>query len=562
MPGTISLHVEVVPPHGTPRGAIFLIAGGPGQGSAHVFGLDDASAVDSTASSSPATRSSPTTTAAPASPGLLDCPAAPGRDHADEQSARPPRRAPSDRAAAATSTRPPTHAEDLEAVRRRSASTRSRSTASRTARSSRWRMRSRIPTTSSGCCSTRSLPPELPDPYSANDAARDAGHARRVLLGRRLPRRDEELRRRRGRRRERAGGEAARRARCCRRTAETTTVASTASSFLVDRPRRRPQPRRRRRAAGGRPRRARRQHAAAAAARLPARQRQLRSRRSTSASALYAATVCRDGPFPWAPDTPARAAPGDPDAPRSPRSPPGTFGPFGKWAARLRERRLLPRLAEPVRRRRARAGTAARTCPCSRSAAASTCARRPTAPRRSSRASRRASCSSSRASATARPPRTSRAARSRSVHAWMLGGSVAGSALRPQALVPPIPALPARRPGEARQAARLAADLLDCRACARGRRGDLDRCRRGRGDPRHLGRQAHARWARVHAHPLRDREGRRRQRKDPADLDGAAAALRGDADRDGRRGRDRAARPQGHEPARHARRANRREVAR
>ncbi len=41
VPGTIPLHVEVVPALGTPKGAVFLIAGGPGQGSAHVFGLGD-----------------------------------------------------------------------------------------------------------------------------------------------------------------------------------------------------------------------------------------------------------------------------------------------------------------------------------------------------------------------------------------------------------------------------------------------------------------------------------------------------------------------------------------
>lgn len=44
--GTISLHVEELPPAtGPPRGAVFLIAGGPGQGSAHTFSLgtpDDA----------------------------------------------------------------------------------------------------------------------------------------------------------------------------------------------------------------------------------------------------------------------------------------------------------------------------------------------------------------------------------------------------------------------------------------------------------------------------------------------------------------------------------------
>ncbi len=44
VPGTIALHVEVVPV-AAPRGTIFLIAGGPGQGSAHVFGLGNPAAV-------------------------------------------------------------------------------------------------------------------------------------------------------------------------------------------------------------------------------------------------------------------------------------------------------------------------------------------------------------------------------------------------------------------------------------------------------------------------------------------------------------------------------------
>ncbi len=39
VPGTIPLQVEVLPAQGTPRGAMFLIAGGPGQGSAHSFDL-------------------------------------------------------------------------------------------------------------------------------------------------------------------------------------------------------------------------------------------------------------------------------------------------------------------------------------------------------------------------------------------------------------------------------------------------------------------------------------------------------------------------------------------
>jgi pimeloyl-ACP methyl ester carboxylesterase len=39
VPGSIDLHVELLPPKGTSLGAVFLIAGGPGQGSAHVFDL-------------------------------------------------------------------------------------------------------------------------------------------------------------------------------------------------------------------------------------------------------------------------------------------------------------------------------------------------------------------------------------------------------------------------------------------------------------------------------------------------------------------------------------------
>lgn len=42
LPGTISLHVEVLPASGLPRGTMFLIAGGPGQGSAGAYGLSSA----------------------------------------------------------------------------------------------------------------------------------------------------------------------------------------------------------------------------------------------------------------------------------------------------------------------------------------------------------------------------------------------------------------------------------------------------------------------------------------------------------------------------------------
>ena len=44
--GTIPLHVEVLPATGLPRGTMFLIAGGPGQGSASAYGLDGAGAAE------------------------------------------------------------------------------------------------------------------------------------------------------------------------------------------------------------------------------------------------------------------------------------------------------------------------------------------------------------------------------------------------------------------------------------------------------------------------------------------------------------------------------------
>jgi pimeloyl-ACP methyl ester carboxylesterase len=46
VPGTITLKVETLPAFGTQRGVMFLIAGGPGQGSASVFGLREPSSAE------------------------------------------------------------------------------------------------------------------------------------------------------------------------------------------------------------------------------------------------------------------------------------------------------------------------------------------------------------------------------------------------------------------------------------------------------------------------------------------------------------------------------------
>jgi pimeloyl-ACP methyl ester carboxylesterase len=47
IPGTIPLHVEMLPAAGIPRGVMFLIAGGPGQGSASAFDLSSKNSVQS-----------------------------------------------------------------------------------------------------------------------------------------------------------------------------------------------------------------------------------------------------------------------------------------------------------------------------------------------------------------------------------------------------------------------------------------------------------------------------------------------------------------------------------
>jgi pimeloyl-ACP methyl ester carboxylesterase len=46
VPGTIALHVEVLPPDGASRGVVFLFAGGPGQGSARTWDLGDPDSAD------------------------------------------------------------------------------------------------------------------------------------------------------------------------------------------------------------------------------------------------------------------------------------------------------------------------------------------------------------------------------------------------------------------------------------------------------------------------------------------------------------------------------------
>jgi pimeloyl-ACP methyl ester carboxylesterase len=116
-PGTISLHVELLPAEGVQRGVIFLIAGGPGQGSAHVFGLGTPAAASIDRFLFPGYAIVAYDDRGTASSGLIDCPPLQTAVTADAQRAA---------ATACASTIGPQralygtadHAEDLDAVRK------------------------------------------------------------------------------------------------------------------------------------------------------------------------------------------------------------------------------------------------------------------------------------------------------------------------------------------------------------------------------------------------------------------------------------------------------------
>ena len=176
------------------------------------------------------------------------------------------------------------------------------------------------------------LPPELPDPFVANVLHEMPANAVRVLRRRRLPAPAAPTSQA-SRRRSRTGSDGARRrhgseATAARRGRSPSTAVDLLSVLLGRRPQSRP--RGRAAAASGR---ARATPAAAAPFALGS------QRRSTSMelSGLYAATTCRDGPFPWSPDTPIADRPAL-GRPRSRASRP-VVGPFGTGRP-LRERRF------------------------------------------------------------------------------------------------------------------------------------------------------------------------------------------------------------------------------
>ena len=183
----------------------------------------------SSASCSPATRSSRTTTAAPAHPGCSTAPACRRRRRptGEDALAADVRRVA--RRAARRSTAPPTTPRISTPSARRSASTRSRSSASRTGRSSRSPTRSAHPDHVERLVLDSVLPPSLPDPFSANVAQAMPATLAAFCNGV-LRRGDARLRRRRRRGCEPPRAEAASRARCSSRTARRRASASTASA--------------------------------------------------------------------------------------------------------------------------------------------------------------------------------------------------------------------------------------------------------------------------------------------------------------------------------------------
>jgi pimeloyl-ACP methyl ester carboxylesterase len=116
VPGTVALHVEALPAEGVQRGVMFLIAGGPGQGSAHVFGLGSPQAVSLYRYLFPGYTLVAYDDRGTGSSGLIDCPALQRAITADQQ-----RSAAADCANVIGPSRTfygtADHAEDLEAVR-------------------------------------------------------------------------------------------------------------------------------------------------------------------------------------------------------------------------------------------------------------------------------------------------------------------------------------------------------------------------------------------------------------------------------------------------------------
>ncbi len=321
----------MLPAEGPSRGTLFLVAGGPGQGSAHVFGLGEPSSVSLYRYLFPGYTLVAYDDRGTGGSGLLDCPPLQRAITADDQQ---------NSAAACAVTIGPTrdfystsqHAEDLDAVRQ--ALGVSKIALFGVSYGTKLSLAYSLahPDRVDRLLLDSVLPPELPDPFSA-DVLRELpakltafcsnGSCRAatpsfagdvVFLANRYAAKPL------------VGAVRDANGRTVRQRVDGIELLAT----LLD--------------ADLNPGLAAEMPATMRAARLGNTQPLLRLARFhdlTTASpaedlsaALYAATVCRDGPFPWAPETPIEQRPA---LYRNAIAalPPGTFGPFGSWAARF-----------------------------------------------------------------------------------------------------------------------------------------------------------------------------------------------------------------------------------
>ncbi len=331
VPGTISLHVEVAPAVGTRRGVMFLLAGGPGQGSARVFDLGSDTSVSLFRFLFPGYTLVAYDDRGTGSSGLLDCPPLQTALTADQQR---------NAATACADTLGPNrsfystadHAEDLEAVRQALGFDRIALFGVSYGTKLALAYALAHPDHVDRMVLDSVLPPEQPDPYSADvlrrlPAALDAfcsdGSCREatqtfgadvVAVANRLAARPV------------AGNVLQADGTTRSERVDGTTFLATVLDADLD------------------PGLAAELPAVVHAARIGnlrplLRIVSLRNRSSVTtpadlSAALYAATVCRDGPFPWTPDTPAAERPSILQAAVA-ALPLETFGAFGRWSYRL-----------------------------------------------------------------------------------------------------------------------------------------------------------------------------------------------------------------------------------
>jgi pimeloyl-ACP methyl ester carboxylesterase len=326
VPGTVALHVEQLPASGVARGTIFLVAGGPGQGSAHVFALGDPTADALYRYLFPGYNLVAYDDRGTGASGLIDCPALQVANDADSQRSAAAACGAS-LGAAANFYSTATHAEDLEAVRQSLGVDKVALYGVSYGTKLAMAYALAHPDHVSRLLLDSVLPPEGPDPYSAsvlqqmpatlqtycavgcNGAALAAdvvalanAYASKPLAGKVLVGRN--------------------------RTVPKKVSGLDLLSIVLD--------------ADLSPGEAAELPAVLRAAQKGNTQPLLRLAVLHDASevmpsvdlsfGLYAATVCRDGNFPWQPDLPVSQRPAALQAAVAALAP-GTLGPFGAWAA-------------------------------------------------------------------------------------------------------------------------------------------------------------------------------------------------------------------------------------